>query len=331
MSMTDIAAFNPAADLAAALAAAQAELPDVKKNRSADVKNKEGRFLYAYSYADLADVSAAVLPVLGRHGLAFTAFPGHQPDGKFGLRYYLLHSGGARLEGFFEIDDKGGMQLVGGRITYARRYCLCAVTGITADEDVDARDDAPSRTMRRQAPGDGTRQPEHQAQRRTRAQSSPSAPAAPPSAGAAAPSAERAGGDLPPLPGEGDAPGPVSAPPSGTLPAAGPGAPDDTDYDTHGTATRGKGGQLTALWTVLSTEFGFASTDADKAQARAVCVHIVNRELAGGTTGDLSYNEARTVLDTLGHWQYQAEKEGRHPREYMIALMVAEDGEPGGE
>jgi ERF superfamily len=319
---------NETAELAAALAAAQAELPEVKKNRSADVKNKEGRFLYAYSYADLADVSAAVLPVLGRHGLAFTAFPGHQQDGKFGLRYYLLHSSGAQLEGFFEIDDKGGMQLVGGRITYARRYCLCAVTGITADEDVDARDDGPSRTVqRRQTAGNGGQQPQSTAQRKPRNQMSPPAPEARP--GAAPPSAERAGGDFPPLPGEEDAPGPDPAPPSGDVPAAGPGAPDDTDYDTPGTATRGKGGQLTALWTILSTEFGF--TVAEKPQARAVCEHVVNRELAGGTTGNLSYNEAKTVLDTLGHWQYQAEREGKHPRDYMRALMVAQDTDPSDE
>lgn len=301
--------MNETAELAAALAAAQAELPEVGKNRTADVKNKEGRFLYAYSYADLADVSAAVLPILGRHGLAFTAFPGHQPDGKFGLRYYLLHSSGGSIEGFFEIDDKGGMQLVGGRITYARRYCLCAVTGITADEDTDARAD------------DHQQQP-RTAQRKPRAQSSPPAQAARPRAAAPAAPRAGAGGDLPPLPGEEEASGLApSGQPAGNEPAP---RPDTTDYDTHGTATRGKGGQLTALWTVLSVEFGF--TDAEKSQARAVCEHIINRELTGGTTGDLSRNEARTVLDTLAHWQHQAEKEGKHPREYMTAVLVAQDG-----
>lgn len=323
--MTDVATRGPVADLAAALAAAQAELPEVGKNRTADVKNKEGRFLYAYSYADLADVSAAVLPVLGRHGLAFTAFPGHQPDGKFGLRYYLLHSSGASLEGFFEIDDKGGMQLVGGRITYARRYCLCAVTGITADEDVDARDDTPSRTMRRQAPAVAARQPEHAAQRRQRTQTSPPAPVAPPPGPGAAPSsAERASGDLPPLPGEEDAPGPEQAPPAGTEPAAGPGAPDDTDYDTPGTAPAN---MIAAIWTVLSTNYRFTKNEKD--QARAVCAHIISHDLA--STTNLSRNEAKTILDTLGHWQYQAEREGKSPRDYMTALMAAQDRDPRDE
>jgi hypothetical protein len=108
-----------------------------------------------------------------------------------------------------------------------------------------------------------------------------------------------------------------------------PGRPDITDYDTPGTATRGKGGQLTALWTILSTEFGY--TDAEKSKARAVCEHIINRDLVGGTTGDLSRNEAKTVLDTLSHWLHQAEKAGEHPRSYMTALMTAQDAEPTGE
>ena len=154
--------------LAAALAAVQAELPEGKKRRSADVKNKEGRFLYSYAYADLADVSAALMPILGKHGLAFTAFPGHQPDGKFGLRYWLMHSDGGTIEGFYEITDQGGMQMVGGRITYARRYCLCAVTGIAAEEDVDASDDGNGRRMqRRQQPvaGRGEQSPQRTAQR----------------------------------------------------------------------------------------------------------------------------------------------------------------------
>lgn len=186
------------AALAMALAAVQAELPAVTKNRTADVKNKEGKFLYAYAYADLADVSAAVLPVLGKHGLAFAALPGHEPDGKFGLRYYLLHSAGGWLDGFFEIDDKGGMQLVGGRITYARRYTLCAVTGAIADEDVDAREDSGPRTVQRKPPR-APQQPQGTVQRRT--QTSPPAPAANPRAASTVPPAG-AGGDLPPLPGD---------------------------------------------------------------------------------------------------------------------------------
>src|SRR6266702_2094025 len=95
--------------------------------------------------------------------------------------------------------------------------------------------------------------------------------------------------------------------------------------DEHGTATRGKGGQLTALWTVLNEVFEFSSDQKD--QARSVAEHVIGRDLPG-TTGDLSYNEARTVLDTLANWQKVAESRGEHPRDVMIAAM-AEGGADG--
>lgn len=223
MTITD---REPSAALAAALAAVQAELPDVKKTRTANVENKEGRFLYSYAYADLADASAAILPILGKHGLAFTAFPGHRADGKFGLRYWLLHSDGGSIEGFFEIPDQGGMQLVGGRITYARRYCLCAVTGIAADEDVDARDDGGPRRPRRQADGDG-QPPQRTAQRKQRDGGPPAAPQ---------------GASRPPLPGE--APPPVA--------------------DDGGAAVTNR--QLTAIWTSLTKDFSFDDSEKDQAR-----------------------------------------------------------------
>jgi hypothetical protein len=88
--------------------------------------------------------------------------------------------------------------VTGGRITYARRYCLCAVTGVAAEEDVDAQDDSPSRTAQRKPPRDNTaRPPQQTVQRRT--QMSPPAETAP----APTPAGSRsAGGDLPPLPGQ---------------------------------------------------------------------------------------------------------------------------------
>ncbi len=93
--------------LAEALAAFQADLPAVEKNRTGEVSgiSKSGKpYSYTYKYADLADVSTAVLRRLGQHGLAFTSKPG-TADGKFGLAYSLLHSSGEREDGFFELRD----------------------------------------------------------------------------------------------------------------------------------------------------------------------------------------------------------------------------------
>lgn len=123
--------------LAAALASFQAELPRIKKDRTATVPTKTGG-QYSYDYADLSDVSAQVMPLLAKHGLSFTAFPTIF-GASFVLRYELLHKSGERLGGEYplgKIDTTP--QAVGSAITYARRYCLCAVTGVAPDDDDDA-------------------------------------------------------------------------------------------------------------------------------------------------------------------------------------------------
>jgi hypothetical protein len=160
-----------------------------------------------------------------------------------------------------------------------------------------------------------------------------------PAAQADAPKPSRAAQDasLPPLPGEDEPPDPTSGPQQDTGSTASGSAtaePEPTqpfDPDEHGTATKGKGGQLTAIWTILQAEFAFAPDQKD--QARAVVEHIIGRELDGGTTGDLSWNEARTVLDTLSNWIAVAKAEGESPHAVMIAAMIPADqaGEVDGD
>lgn len=120
--------------LAAALAVVQEQLPRIAKTETGKVE-KDGRLLYQYSYADLAGVSAAILPLLGANGLSFTAWPTLRGE-RFVLAYTLLHRDGERLDGEYPL--KGGTaQAIGSEITYARRYCLCAVTGVAPDADDD--------------------------------------------------------------------------------------------------------------------------------------------------------------------------------------------------
>lgn len=124
-------------NLAEALAAVQAELPKVGKGNRADVKSDKGS--YSYRYADLADINQAILPLLGKHGLSFTAMPTLDESGRFVLAYRLQHANGDALQGVYPLPSSGRPQEVGSAITYARRYCLCAVTGIAADEDDDGK------------------------------------------------------------------------------------------------------------------------------------------------------------------------------------------------
>ncbi len=137
-------------ELATALAKVQAELPAIGKGETATVQTKDGGS-YGYSYADLTAVSAALLPLLGRHGLAFTAWP-TLVDGQFILSYTLMHESGEERTGSYPLPSSGSPQQIGGVITYARRYCLCAVTGAApGGDDNDAAGTAEVR-MDRPAP-----------------------------------------------------------------------------------------------------------------------------------------------------------------------------------
>lgn len=127
-------------ELAKALASVQANLPAIAKGETAEVKNKDGKKLYDYHYADLAGVSDAILPLLGKNGLAFTAWP-TLDDGRFVLAYALIHEGGEERAGIYPLPSSGTPQDIGKAITYARRYCLCAVTGVApGGDDNDAAD-----------------------------------------------------------------------------------------------------------------------------------------------------------------------------------------------
>lgn len=141
---TDVPAPPPtepsSAKLAAALAAVQAELPRVSKSETGEVKGTTAGgkdYSYKYSYADLASVSAAILPLLGKHGLAFTSWPTTTGRG-FALRYYLLHDSGEQMAGEYPLPANATPQQLGSAITYARRYTLCSVTGVSPDDDDDA-------------------------------------------------------------------------------------------------------------------------------------------------------------------------------------------------
>jgi hypothetical protein len=118
------------------------------------------------------------------------------------------------------------------------------------------------------------------------------------------------GPPLPPLPGEDEAQG-------------------ERDYDSPGTVTTGKGGQLTAIWTILTKVFEFS--DDEKPLARTVCGHIIGRDIESTTS--MSRNEAVTVLDTLANWQAIAHEQSEEPRAVLVAMMAvaAQDGAEGNQ
>lgn len=124
--------------LTAALAAFQAEVPSIAKGNEAKITTKD-KGSYGYSYADLSDITTVALPLLGKHGLAWVTIPTMTDAGGFVLRYELRHESGEALEGVYPLPAPTMQaQQVGMAITYARRYALCAVTGIApGGEDTD--------------------------------------------------------------------------------------------------------------------------------------------------------------------------------------------------
>jgi hypothetical protein len=122
-------------NLASALAAFQAELPRVGTDNLGVIPGKDGKQGFKYKYANLAEVSHAALPLLARHGLSWSCKP-TLLDGKLVLHYVLRHRSGEQDEGFWPLQGATPQQL-GSSITYGRRYCLTAVTGIAPDDDDD--------------------------------------------------------------------------------------------------------------------------------------------------------------------------------------------------
>lgn len=138
-------------NLASALAAFQSELPSIKKGNTAKVKSERTGSEYSYSYADLTDVSEIALPLLGKHGLAWSAQPTLLDD-MFVLHYSLTHESGEALEGIYPLPAATTPpQQLGSAITYARRYALTAITGLAPggdDDDAQAAPSAPARQTR---------------------------------------------------------------------------------------------------------------------------------------------------------------------------------------
>lgn len=116
------------ASIYGALAAAQAEMgPALKDSTNPAFRSK---------YADLANVCAACLPALNRHGIAVIQPPYDDENGNRYVKTVFVHASGETLECRVPlIVGKNDMQGYGSAVTYARRYGLMAMAGIAPDDD----------------------------------------------------------------------------------------------------------------------------------------------------------------------------------------------------
>jgi hypothetical protein len=116
-------------ELSAALAKAQRDMKAATFNRiNPHYKNR---------YADLASVIDAIRVPLATNGLAYTQ-TGEIREGGFVLVTTLHHSSGQWVASEYPLPIGAKPQELGSALTYARRYSLCAIACIAADDDDDA-------------------------------------------------------------------------------------------------------------------------------------------------------------------------------------------------
>ena len=94
---------------------------------------------YTYAYADLASILAGVRPVLAKNGLALIQRLENPSGGGPSIRTELRHADGGAIASSFPLGEWSTMQQLGSSSTYVRRYALCAMLGIAAEEDDDGR------------------------------------------------------------------------------------------------------------------------------------------------------------------------------------------------
>lgn len=119
-----------------ALAKAQAEFPTLPKDKNG----------YNYKYTDLDTVISTLRPILAKHNIGFMQSLTTTETGKQAITTRLFNTAGEWLEDTTPLPDislaKGNAaQNLGAAITYMKRYTLCAMLGVSCDEDPDGKPD----------------------------------------------------------------------------------------------------------------------------------------------------------------------------------------------
>jgi hypothetical protein len=130
MNTDDMKLIEPIEKIAQALA--KAKLTNPPKTKTAKVVSQRTGAKFEYHYADLSVVIEHVRPALSEVGLVVTQIiePGL-------LVTRLIHESGQSLTSRYKLPELTDSQAMGSAITYARRYSLCAILGIAAEDDED--------------------------------------------------------------------------------------------------------------------------------------------------------------------------------------------------
>ena len=102
------------------------------------VKKTSVNPFFKSKYADLDAIWDVCRKPLSSNGLALVQIP-VELEGNLYLETLLIHTSGEYIKGYLALNPKAtDPQAVGSAITYARRYAMSAMLGVSADEDDDA-------------------------------------------------------------------------------------------------------------------------------------------------------------------------------------------------
>jgi hypothetical protein len=125
-----------------AMAAAKAEIPTIRKNRTVDFTSVKGRT--HYQHEDLAEIARTVNPILSKHGLSYRFRTSSNANEPVTVTCIVSHRLGYSEEntlsaGKDESGNKNSIQAVGSTLTYLQRMTLKAALGLAAAEDDDGK------------------------------------------------------------------------------------------------------------------------------------------------------------------------------------------------
>lgn len=116
----------------AALSKAQSEIRSIKKTGT----NPHFRS----AYAELDEVCDYVLPILAKNGLSIIQ-SGIIENERLFLETYLLHTSGGSHKSLWPVSSLNAKpQEIGSATSYARRYALMAMVGLSANDDDDGNE-----------------------------------------------------------------------------------------------------------------------------------------------------------------------------------------------
>jgi arginyl-tRNA synthetase len=125
------------AELSKALSTFQKSAPKIVKDKKGEIQMKSGG-KYGYKYADLATIWDKIRLPLSENSLSVIQSP-TSINGQPALTTMISHESGEWIEDTMQLKiTQDTPQGQGSAITYARRYMLCALLGIVADDDTDA-------------------------------------------------------------------------------------------------------------------------------------------------------------------------------------------------